>query len=676
MRLRIVFQVLAAAVLFGAALAAYLPQNTVGGWADDRAAAARALIWGERSFEAASVVVVALDEASVNDPRLAATPRALMSPIWAEIALKALDHGAEAVALDFIIAFDGIDLVVDGETPLRRYDTPFLRMLAKEGRAGRLIIGRSQRLLPGRRFSAAARERGVAFVDIDADPDGVVRRVRARFTTEAGEVAATLSGAILGAEAAVETRITPPAPLTMLPAVNVADLLACDDEAALRSLFAGRAVLVGGALPGEDRFRAPDRYLTESGRTPPTPCARTEMDVRGPGGDIPGVWLHAAAVDAARSGWALQPAPQWAVAAVAAVAAAVAGLTALTLAPSAAGAIALGIGLVGFGGAAAAQEAGMLFPAARAGFAALVGFTAGWTGRLLFLDRRARALRSSFGRYVAPELVERILAQERLPELDGEQRDVAVMFADLSGFTALSERVDGKTLTATVNKYLSIIAREVEASGGYVDKFIGDAVMAIWNAPVDLPDFERAAARAAISIRDQVEAAAEADAARGLPNFKIKVGLNSGRAIVGNVGDENRLNYTAVGDTVNIAARMEGLPSAFLTPVVMGAACADAIREEFAILEVASIQVKGRKEPVGVYAPYGATARPYFDRYEAALAAYRARDFASAADGWRALASEAWEGAALSGAMAGFADLTAAEALPDDWNGAVVMTTK
>ncbi|MEO1613484.1 MAG: hypothetical protein AAFU55_14195, partial [Pseudomonadota bacterium] len=125
MRLRIVFQVVAAAVIFGAALAAYLPQNNVGGWADDRASALRAAIWGERSFDDASVVVVALDEASVNDPRLASTPRALMSPIWAEVAQKAFDHGAEKVALDFIIAFDGADLTVGGDTPLSRYDAPF-----------------------------------------------------------------------------------------------------------------------------------------------------------------------------------------------------------------------------------------------------------------------------------------------------------------------------------------------------------------------------------------------------------------------------------------------------------------------------------------------------------------------------------------------------------------------
>lgn len=318
----------------------------------------------------------------------------------------------------------------------------------------------------------------------------------------------------------------------------------------------------------------------------------------------------------------------------------------------------------------------MLFPAARVGFAALIGFAVGWSGRLVFLDRRARALRAGFGRYVSPELVSRLLAQDRLPELDGEQRRITVMFADLSGFTALSERVDGKTLTATVNAYLAVIAGEVARSGGYVDKFIGDAVMAIWNAPADLPDHERAAVRAAVAIRDAVGAAARRDAAQGLPTFSIKIGLNSGPAVVGNVGSPDRLNYTAVGDTVNVASRLEGLPSVLATPVVVGADCAAAAAEDFAMLEVGSIQVKGRREPVAVFAPLDVADRAWFAAYAEALARYRARDFAAAAAGWRALAAAPWNGASLAAAMAGLAEETARETLDDDWPGALVMRTK
>ena len=272
--------------------------------------------------------------------------------------------------------------------------------------------------------------------------------------------------------------------------------------------------------------------------------------------------------------------------------------------------------------------------------------------------------------------MEKILAQDRLPKLEGERRHVAIMFADLSGFTALSEQVDGETLTATVNSYLGVIAREVERTGGYVDKFIGDAVMAIWNAPADHDDHERAAVRAAVAIRDAVDQAAAEDRARGLPNFSIKIGVNSGQAIVGNVGAENRLNYTAVGDTVNVAARMEGLPSVLETPIVVGAACAEAAKKDFAMLEAASIQVKGRKEPVAVFAPLAEADRQHFAGYEAALAAYRRREFEAAADMWRSLGRAHWNGAALAAAMATFADASARTPPPDGWHGGLVMETK
>ena len=678
MRLRIVLQVVLASIAFGAALAAYVPFTALGGLADDAAAALRVDMFGPRDMSEASVVVVALDERSVDDPMLAGTPRALMSPVWAELAERALGAGAEKVGFDFIMAFDGGDLTVDGERPLARYDAPFLRLLRTEGRAGRVVIGRSQRLLPARRFRAMAGEAGLAFVDVDADADGVARRVASRFATVEGEDARTLFGALTGAPGGSGAAITPPGPLIGLPSISAVDLLACDDPAALRELFEGKIVLVGGTLPGEDRFRTPDRFMDVAPRPSPAtgPCAFAPPDIDAREGGSPGVYLHAAAVDAVRSGWALAPAPLVVVAAAAAVAAAIAGLAGLTLSPWLAAFVAAAIGVIGFGGAAAAQEAGYLFPAARAGFAALVGFIAGWTGRLLFLDRRARALRASFGRYVAPAVVERILAQERLPELDGEQRDVSVMFADLSGFTALSEQVDGRTLTKTVNRYLSLIAQEVEASGGYVDKFIGDAVMALWNAPADLERHERAAVQAAVSIRKNVEAAAAVDVARGRPNFRIKIGVNAGPVVVGNVGDANRMNYTAVGDTVNIAARMEGLPSKLNTPVVIGETCARAAEDLFAMLEVASIGVKGRDEPVAVFAPYAEADRARFPAYGDALNAYRSRRFEDAGAMWRALAEIDWSGKDLSLAMAGFADLAAAAPPPDDWTGAVVMDAK
>jgi adenylate cyclase len=121
------------------------------------------------------------------------------------------------------------------------------------------------------------------------------------------------------------------------------------------------------------------------------------------------------------------------------------------------------------------------------------------------------------------------------------------MFADLSGFTKLSETTDSQTLTDTINRYLSIIAKEVDESGGYVDKFIGDAVMAIWNAPAEREDHSLAAVEAALAIKRVVTEAAAKDRALGGVGFDIKIGINTGPATVGNVGSANRLSYSAIG---------------------------------------------------------------------------------------------------------------------------------
>ncbi|MFN3262337.1 MAG: adenylate/guanylate cyclase domain-containing protein [Pikeienuella sp.] len=682
------------AVLFAAAagggLAALAPPAALDGAAGDGAAALRALA-APGGFETPHVALVLLDETSVADPRLESTPRALMSPVWATLAETALASGAVSVGFDFIFAFDAAAFRIGEEAPLARHDDAFLQLLRREGRAGRLAIGRSAALAPARRFALMAGGASLAHVDIETEPDGVVRRVRTAFLTVEGGLAPTLSGALTGAAAAPQTlNIIPPAPLDSLPAARLADVLACAEEpggaAALSAFFGGRVVLVGGALPGEDRFRAPDRFFPVQEAAPEAeggPCALAPPPVRGPGGDLPGVFLHAAAADAVLSGWAPAPTAPAVDAALAALFAALAALAGLRLAPARAAAAAGGLAVLGFAGAAAALEAGVLAPAARPGLAALLGFGIGWAGRLLLLDRRARALRDSFSRYLAPSLVDRMLSQERLPALEGEPREVTVMFADLSGFTALSEKVnsgelEATVLTATVNAYLSIIAAEVERSGGYVDKFIGDAVMALWNAPVEAPDHARAAVRAAVAIRELVPAAGRRDRARNLPAFAVKIGVNAGPAIVGNVGTETRMNYTAIGDAVNLAARLEGLCSTFGTEIVLGPGVAAASAEDFDMLEIAPIRVKGRREPASVFTPLAKGSEPArIAAFAAALALWRTARFGEARAAWEALTEGAWPGAGAAAAMARFArEAEAGPPPPPDWDGAVTMTAK
>jgi len=300
--------VLAAALIAGA-LAALAPRTPVDGAFDAAAAAVRAAAFGKADFSDAGVVVVLLDERSLDAEALRGTPRAMMSPVWAELSETAFGHGAEAVAFDFILAFDAGDLRIGEERPLKRYDAPFLGLLRKEGRAGRLLIGRSKDLVPARRFAAVAGAAGLAYVDVDPEVDGVVRSMRLAHSLAEGGTARTMAGALLGREEPRTVPIVPPAPLAALPAVSAIDVLACGDAAALGKLFSGRRVLVGSGLPGEDRMRAPDRFMPHppAGAAGAAPCDFARPPIGDEGGGVPGVFLHAAAVDAVLSGWALTP---------------------------------------------------------------------------------------------------------------------------------------------------------------------------------------------------------------------------------------------------------------------------------------------------------------------------------------------------------------------------------
>jgi class 3 adenylate cyclase len=197
-------------------------------------------------------------------------------------------------------------------------------------------------------------------------------------------------------------------------------------------------------------------------------------------------------------------------------------------------------------------------------------------------------------------------------------------------FTALSGKIGPSELMTVTTDYLGIIVAAVEASGGYVDKFIGDAVMGIWGAPAANPDHAAAAARTALQAVDEVSKAKAAADARGEHGYSLKIGINSGPAVVGNVGAPQRYNYTAVGETVNIAARLEGVPGDYGCNIVVGPATAKAIEDRFLVCELDLIKVKGKTEAFPVYELLGEkTAEDraglaYLAQYGAALACYRA----------------------------------------------------
>jgi class 3 adenylate cyclase len=343
--------------------------------------------------------------------------------------------------------------------------------------------------------------------------------------------------------------------------------------------------------------------------------------------------------------------------------------------------IALATALVAAGTAALARD--LWLPLALPLAADVASPVVAYVVRYVAEDRKRRLIEDAFGHYLSPAVVGRLAEDPSALALGGKTSQVTVMFADLSGFTALSGTVSADVLTKLTNEYLAYIVEQVEATGGYVDKFIGDAVMALWGAPAADADHAAHAIESAHAAVRRIGEARDRALARGERAFSVKIGLNSGPAVVGNVGTEKRYNYTAVGETVNVASRLESVPGIYGAAVVVGPLTAELARAQVLFRELDWIKVKGREKPLAVFEPLALAARATAEhreharRYEEALAHYRAMRFADAQASWLQLAESA--DASLAGPpriMAERAATFVKEPPPVPWDGVWVLTGK
>ena len=314
------------------------------------------------------------------------------------------------------------------------------------------------------------------------------------------------------------------------------------------------------------------------------------------------------------------------------------------------------------------------------------------TGSLIFFvdsESRRRQIRQAFGRYLAPELVRQLADHPEKLVLGGETRDITVLFADIQGFTTLSEGFDARQLIAFMNRVLTPLSNAILEHKGTIDKYMGDAIMAFWNAPLEDADHPRHAALAALDMRDRLaglnkEMRADHDERRGAYQpVRIGVGLNSGDCSVGNMGTEQRFDYSAMGDVVNIASRLEGQTRIYGGDIIIGESTAGRIRD-FALLELDRIRVKGKNEPVTMFVLLGGPEMAATERFRAwaqaqtrMLSAYRGMDWSGAL----ALIEEC---RGLSeGAMTRYYDVMSARIHayrdnppPGRWDGVYVATSK
>jgi adenylate cyclase len=267
------------------------------------------------------------------------------------------------------------------------------------------------------------------------------------------------------------------------------------------------------------------------------------------------------------------------------------------------------IAVAGFGWWAFLHLGWLIDPAYPAA-GALAVFTTGVLLSFWRSDVQRKQVRAIFSHYLAPAMVKRLEADPSLVKLGGEVRDLTIMFCDIRDFTTISERMEATALTSLLNDFLTPMSEAVMENGGIIDKYIGDSIMAFWNAPLDEPDHARLACRATLEMRRRLadlnkSLADRAQAAgQSFSPIMIGIGLNSGEALVGNLGARTRVNYSVIGDNVNLASRIEGVSKGFGLDILIGEQTRNAA-PDFASIPIGDIFVKGKTLPARLYALIG-----------------------------------------------------------------------
>ena len=570
---------------------------------------------GER-FRPERTALVVIDEPTLAEYR--DTPLVFWTPLFARAAAGLREAGAAAVGFDFLFSSSAENWI--SRLPLadprsaQNYDIEFRSEIA----GGKLVLAASRLgseggvdefLLPAPDYLLAVPElaiaRHVGLVDLISDDDGGVRHfqlappLRLPQDTKPSEAPRFAFPALVAARAARkdaeaderERLITYAGPPGTFPRVPLRALLA---EGGARApavqALRGKAVIVGADFAGMNDVHFTPYAGGAFGRS---------------GRLMAGAEVHANIVESLLAGRETAPLAAWARVAIFAllVASSVAAFQFVSpwaglgvLAAAAAAAAAIGFALFG---------ALTVFPSGALQLGLCAAYLSAYGARLTREERERAHVGRIFGRYVSPQVVAQLVASPNLPELGGAAREVTVLFSDIRGFTSLSEKLSAREVVEMLNEYFSRVCAAVLAEGGTIDKYIGDAIMVEFGAPLPQADHARRALRAALALRGEARRFHEWMGARfpgrALPVFDVGVGINTGEAVVGNIGSAQRMEYTAIGDAVNIASRLESATKQLGCAILASASTIDAAGSGVVTGKSDRILVKGREQPVAVF---------------------------------------------------------------------------
>lgn len=294
--------------------------------------------------------------------------------------------------------------------------------------------------------------------------------------------------------------------------------------------------------------------------------------------------------------------------------------------------------------------------------------------RSLVVDRKGRYMKKAFSNYVSADLVAQIMKNPDSLKLGGEKREISILFSDIRGFTSLSEKLSPEALVQVLNEYLNPMTQIVLEEKGTLDKYIGDAVMAIYNAPLDVAEHADHACRSALKMMVKLDELNRSFTERGIQAIDIGIGINTGDAVVGNMGAAMRFDYTAIGDNVNLASRLEGLNKMYGTHIIVSQSTKLLAGSDLSFREIDLVAVKGKLQPVPIYELMNVDDSEMRGAFSDALSLYRNRKFTAALQMFIDIDTRKQDH--VSCLYAGRCREFIASPPPDEWDGVFVATDK
>ncbi|MGD8514001.1 MAG: adenylate/guanylate cyclase domain-containing protein [Granulosicoccaceae bacterium] len=646
------------------------------------------------------VVVVAIDEETYQTEPFKATPKVMWTPQYAEVINRVFEADASVFGFDIV-------LPTSAQAYVPGYDKTFLQTLFKHRRSGKLVLGKVQHQskpvapFPAHSF-AIGHHKNIRLLNLGTkhdDLEGIIRYLPLWFEAKNTDgslrqdysMSMELASRHLGMrheEVNENTfklgeHLIPSRDDAMLinfdtqpgaiPTYSLADLYACSqagDTEYFRRHFANKIILLGTILDLEDRKLTSMRLTKEAeGHNVPERC-RISYDedkwaspyVRE---DQPGVYIHAQAINNLLEGNALGELNSFSYAALSLPLALLAALLTMNMTVLRSSATIGAAALIWIAIVLYAFHADLVLPLFDPLIASALCFAMLLAYRYTVTDKDKRLIKQAFGYYLEPAVIDDMMEGGSQPELGGEIRELTVWFSDIANYTNISEQLTAAELVEFLNKYFSAMTDIVKEHGGFVDKYVGDAIIAVFGAPLHDPEHALHAVQSAIACNKKLR---EIQNSFGLPahlSVHARIGVNTGDMLVGNIGSYNRLNYTIMGDAVNLASRIEGVNKMYGTSVMVSDTTAEQCGERIAFRELDTVRVKGRETPVTLFEPLDEHNEKFAEAYREALADFRARNFQLAADKFSSLSQQ---GDVAAAKMQIRADAFVANPPPSDWD--------